>query len=549
MAYISSTTVVATASSATTVVSSALPVTAGNLLVVFVTWVDAPGTITCSVTDSSGNTYTAGAKLRNSGTTASQMFYAYNIAGGSPVVTATFSAAAPYRTLIVEQYNNMAAGNPIDTIVTPATGNDASPVTGTFDTTQTNETVIAFLACNPPTGASSGYTLRNAINYAGSSDKFSAAALTGETAGFALSASAQWNIHAMTFKLASSETAVTIGRNDASLYYSPYTWDDDGTAKIANSNGSYLRFNFTGTSLAINIVALSGLSVYPTFRVYVDNQPAVDVTPTSGQTALTIATGLSAGTHSARVVLKGMPLNGRWDLTAALKLTSLTLDAGASVSAYTPRSKRMIAYGDSISEGERVLSTAAPPSGSDGTKAIWPSVAEALDAELGQLGYGSVGYEVSGAGSVPSFLSGWSTFNSGARSRLSGGLFTPAPDYIFEMHGTNGTTTQADVATMIANFRAAAPSAFIFIVVPPGGFAKTVKTAAVNAAISGGDSKVKLIDLSVAEYASGLSSFGAATEQGPDGLHPYERSNMRLAAKAAALVQHEVEPRRFSILV
>ena len=65
--------------------------TAGNLIVAYVMW-DNTGTVT--VSDTKGNTYTAGTARQTWGTNwSSQVFYASNIAGGSNTVKATFATA------------------------------------------------------------------------------------------------------------------------------------------------------------------------------------------------------------------------------------------------------------------------------------------------------------------------------------------------------------------------------------------------------------------------------------------------------------------------
>ena len=120
------------------------------------------------------------------------------------------------------------------------------------------------------------------------------------------------------------------------------------------------------------------------------------------------------------------------------------------------------------------------------------------------------------------------------------------------MHGTNpigGSDAQhgaqSDIAAQISAFRTAAPNSWIFMIVPPGGYARTNLTAAVNAAIAAGDAKVILIDAGTA-YQNGVSQPGTASDQAIDGLHPYAKVHAEFASKFAAQVQHTLEPRHFT---
>lgn len=343
--------------------------------------------------------------------------------------------------------------------------------------------------------------------------------------------------------------AITLGRNTSGIFWAPYVWDDDGAAKIANSNGSYVKFRFTGTVLGINITPLTGLTLYPTFRAFIDNLPPVDVTPTAGQDTIVFANDLASATHSVRIFLKATPTAGRWDCTSALKITGFALSAGSAISAPSIRTKRMIFYGDSITAGERVYSQAESPAGADGTRSVVPYIAEALDAEYGQIGYGAVGFLSSGDGGVPAFNTAYGLFNSAGRSRLSAGVLPTAPDYVMVMHGRNGSAAQADAAAAITNMRTIAPAATIFMIVSPTGYGRPGVTAAVAAAKSAGDAKLFLIDLGSGDYQAGLdgSDFVTPSAQASDSCHPYDFTNARLASGMMKQIDAALQPRRFTV--
>ena len=90
-------------------------VTAGNLIVVGVGWGDSGTPPTCSVTDTLGNTFISINKIRDTNNKqSSEIFYAKNILGGADTITATFSASANYRRLVVSEYSGADITVPLD---------------------------------------------------------------------------------------------------------------------------------------------------------------------------------------------------------------------------------------------------------------------------------------------------------------------------------------------------------------------------------------------------------------------------------------------------
>lgn len=339
---------------------------------------------------------------------------------------------------------------------------------------------------------------------------------------------------------------VTIARNNAAIYYAPGVWADDGTSANANSMGSYLSFRFTGTSLAMSIVALSGIANYPVVRAYIDSKSVTEFQVTSGQTSVAIATGLTAGTHTVTIMLRALAdVASVWTLTNALKITSFVIDGGATVSAPTIKSKKALIFGDSISVGAYITGTTAYPAGWDPAISYSVLVAQALGAEYGLIGYDGQGFTKAGSETSIPALSTAYALNSSGVSRLTSGRFTSAPDYIICEHGVNGSYAQSDVATAISNFRTAAPSAVIFFILPLGNYGRPTIAAAVNAAIAAGDTKLFLIDLG-SDYFASLA--GSGNGYSVDGTHPLAWVHAIAAARMVAQVQHDVEPRRFTVV-
>ncbi len=342
-----------------------------------------------------------------------------------------------------------------------------------------------------------------------------------------------------------------VSRLDPALYYAPGVWDDDGQHRIANSNGSYVKFDFTGTSLAMRTAALGKEIGYPTFSAYIDDAAPVVLTAEQGATTFSFAQQLTRGRHHAFIVLRNMPGNGRWDRSSALLLQGFDVDMDGKVlppsGPITVRPKSMLFFGDSITEGERSISQAPPPAGGSAMLSVVPIIAKALDAEYGQLGYGMAGFAVDAnalAGNVPRFNKAYRLYSAG-RSRMAGTRFAAQTDYVLCYHGANGTTTltAVDVAKGISNMRAGAPSAWIFMLVPQGGWSRSVITSATNTAIAAGDKKLALIDLGARfEYGmngapAGTFATGALNNVSADHIHPLARTNADAAAEQVRLMQ------------
>src|SRR6185436_1048711 len=87
---------------------------AGNLIVAAVSW-GKNSAVTCS--DSQGNSYAVATTQYDSTNNQSLgICYAANVKSGINTVTATFSVASQYRYLLVQEYQGIAAVNPLDVV-------------------------------------------------------------------------------------------------------------------------------------------------------------------------------------------------------------------------------------------------------------------------------------------------------------------------------------------------------------------------------------------------------------------------------------------------
>lgn len=293
---------------------------------------------------------------------------------------------------------------------------------------------------------------------------------------------------------------------DANMFFSPYNWKKSGSTYAQTNNaGAYFKTKFTGTSCTLNVDVspIGGTSAgdFPVIEWKVDAGSWQRVQLTSTTTTISLATGLSAGTHSLEVHCVGTGYAE--DLWIApvmvLRVTGLTIDAGATTAAPTLRTKRMFVVGDSHLAGLELLGTPANLANSNARLAYGALIAGSLDAEYGSVGFSSQGYTQGGTGSVPALTSAWDLYWSG-NSRLVSAKLSPIPDYVFSGHGHNDSggssgTVSTAVATFISGIRAAVNSTTpIFICSPPNHGAMVGISGGVTAAA---DSFAMLVDTGV----------------------------------------------------
>ena len=135
------------------------PVTAGNTIILAITW-GYPESIS-SITDTLGNIYyDSGATIYTEAmdqTTA--IWYANNSLGGSDTITVTFGGSVPWRGLYAVEYSGLAKQDILDdTAANGATSGTADP--GTITPTEDNELVFSIVSDNLGSGENpaSGFT-------------------------------------------------------------------------------------------------------------------------------------------------------------------------------------------------------------------------------------------------------------------------------------------------------------------------------------------------------------------------------------------------------
>lgn len=376
-----------------------------------------------------------------------------------------------------------------------ATGTTTATIGATTD--EGNGTMYGVVTTNstPPTAAQ----VKAGQNSSGSSAVFAGSVVVSSTgaktiSATGLSASTSYYAHLMHEDAATNQSTVvssaqfttnaadvTIAVNDAGLFFSPYNWVVSGSSYAqTSSTGAYLKTKFTGTKCILNCTIPStatGAILYS-----IDSGVWQRASFSSSDTAFTLATGLSAGTHTLEFVVAALNHGiDRWSTpTSRFRITSLTLSGGSSVSSPTIYSGRMLVYGDSNGEGFETLGAGTSTTNTDASQAFPYLLGRALQCEVGAVSYASQGYATAtgSPANVPSLANAWDLYYA-ATSRLSGGLFSPAPDYILCMHGQNdGSDVTSTVTSLIGSWRTAAGSSCKLVFCTPANLAHASQISA-----------------------------------------------------------------------
>ena len=345
-----------------------------------------------------------------------------------------------------------------------------------------------------------------------------------------------------------ADAAIVIAPNDSRLAsaYSPLLWRVTSTSAVATNAGSEINFTFTGTSCSLGLDLShwsSASSGYPVLSYTIDDAPQTEVQLTSGQTSLTIATGKSTGTHTAKLtyLIANNTTMSRWtdDGTGggpacSLRITSITVDATCTVASTAAFSNLLLLLGDSISECD--YSAPGTFLAGDPRTDFSYNLGEAMGYLTSRIAYAGTGYTATASDGVPPVGTNWKNFDSIHTRPISS--VAASIKVVVVVHGVNdiaasSSAAQAAAQSLYADLLSELPDAIILVYVPFGQAIASTITAAVAATSS---SRVKLRNLGSA-YSTGLTNSDSATYQSTDGTHPNTMTHSLLRGAMVADIQ------------
>jgi lysophospholipase L1-like esterase len=334
---------------------------------------------------------------------------------------------------------------------------------------------------------------------------------------------------------------------NVNLHTSPFNWAiNSTTGQLLSINvGAELDIVAAATTqicLDVNVNAFSAASYpaasYPKIKYSIDGGPLTSYQLQPMDRVLNLATGLSSGTHTLQLWLMGLdvyggnpastPLTTKWSGANSLIINSILLDAGATLSTYTPPAKTWLALGDSITEGQwqlgnsNVLTNAVAYE--DATTSHIALLANVFGAQICNVSFGGQSWTATFDSDIPPVPSTYNfIYNGVSRS------FSAPPNYCSINLGANGTVTASTVASFLTTLRAACGNATqLILLVPFGGQNRSAITTAYNTykGTSPTDNLI-LIDLNDSRFAG---TYGTPTEYLSDGLHPTTTGQAIIAA-------------------
>lgn len=204
------------------------------------------------------------------------------------------------------------------------------------------------------------------------------------------------------------------------------------------NQGSELYFKVKNTTtINVNFVLNSDLET-PYFAYSIDGSAMErQLITTSSLPAVT------TDEHIVRVVVDGLNEHeDKWKGEKGVSFNNVTVDSGGTVTGVLPKNRKIMFFGDSITEGIRVLSMDANPNGNSATGA-WPFIAsEQLNSISYRVGFGASGVTTGGSGYVPPLLQNI--------DNMTASKTTPyyEPDIVVVNIGTNdGKSTSSNFIT------------------------------------------------------------------------------------------------------
>ena len=214
---------------------------------------------------------------------------------------------------------------------------------------------------------------------------------------------------------------------------------DGVPCKVTINEGSEFYFKVKNTlAIAVNFKVITS-SVMPYFAYSIDGAPLVRQLITNPNLP-----AVTAGEHIIRIVCDGLTEGeNKWAGEIGFAVTGVTVDGGGVVTGILPKNRKIMFFGDSITEGIRVLNMNANSDGNSGSGAFPFTTCSNLNAISYRVGFGASGVTHGGSGGVPDCLQ----YIDKMTSLRDAPYFEP--DAIVINHGTN------DAGSTSAVFQAA----------------------------------------------------------------------------------------------
>jgi lysophospholipase L1-like esterase len=433
----------------------------------------------------------------------------------------------------------------------------SGPTIGSVNATSTNFTVTpngTYTGTITPSTSGSGTFAPTSLTFASSSAAqtftYTPSSTSGSPHTISLSSSPTLTNSSGSIAYTVTSSNVVPVNNAAWLAgLSPYNWYVSGSSYLQAVNpAAYFKIQFTGTSvlIGVDVSALSGAGVaakqYPRIVYQIDNGAWQTYQLQSTDSQVLLGSSLASGTHSLEVVFLASDVyTARWNGTSSLKITGLVIDTGSTVSSASLLPKRMLSFGDSITEGAWVLGNHTDLTNYSNYEVATSSyayqVAASLNAEFGNASFGGESWDTVFNSDIPSFINAWNYYFS-SNSRLSGGLLSPVPDYVTVNMGANGGPgSPTTVVNWLSALRTATGApAKIFELIPFNGSGRTNITSGFNTYKSNSsDPNVFLIDL-----GSNGVTYSTGGSYSYDGLHPNIVGQAQLASLVLAAINADL---------
>ena len=256
------------------------------------------------------------------------------------------------------------------------------------------------------------------------------------------------------------------------------------STKTTINQGSEFYFKVKNTTaININFVLNSALET-PYFAYSIDGSPMErQLITTSKLPAVT------TDEHIVRVVVDGLNEHeDKFNSEKGVSFKDVTVDSGGMVIGVLPKNKKIMFFGDSITEGIRVLSMDANPNGNSATGAYPFITSQNLNAVSYRVGFGASGVTRGGSGNVPPLLQNI--------DKMTASRDTPyyEPDLVVINIGTNdGASTSANFISgfngVLNRLSVKYSGTPIFVILPFNGAKRSEITTCVN-----GRTNIYLVD-------------------------------------------------------